>query len=253
MRKKIFTLLIYMLIVTTFGAYNYLDTKIVLFPIQETIVSSLVDSTIQKFNYTEGSEFKKDDVLITLDDDLYKQYHTINENNATVAQSSYEYNKDIYEHAITLFQKNAVGKQELGQFKLNMVGTLADRNITKATLDISKVKLNDCSIKAPYSGRVTKHIVNEYDYVKIGQPIMNIINDYQLLAIMHISSDKLKTIKLNDPIKVKIDETGFTYIGKIYEISGIINPNSRTFEVKAIIDNKDRVLKAGMSGICEMM
>ena len=37
--------------------------------------------------------------------------------------------------------------------------------------------------------------------------------------------------------------------GKIYKISGVIDPGSRTFEIKVLLDNSKGTLAAGMSGV----
>jgi multidrug efflux pump subunit AcrA (membrane-fusion protein) len=66
---------------------------------------------------------------------------------------------------------------------------------------------------------------------------------------MHFPSKEKNKIKEGMPLKFKIDETGKTYTGKVYEISGDIDPGSRTFQVKALIDNKAKKLSAGMSGV----
>ena len=49
-------------------------------------------------------------------------------------------------------------------------------------------------------------------------------------------------------MKIKIDETGTCHEGEVYKISGVIDPGSRTFEIKALLDNRNGVLSAGMSG-----
>ena len=227
---------------------DYLDTKIVLFPIQESTASSLIDSFIKSFRYKEGQEFKKGDVLIELDNNLYKQLSIKAKAELTGAKASYKYADSIYKHNIKLHKQNAIGSQELEKSMLDKTEALSKLEQAKANNIIADIKLNSCSIKAPFSGRIITNELNEYDYVRTGQPILQIINDHTLLALMHIPSSKLNKIKLGMEIKFEIDETGTVCIGKIYEIAGSINPSSRTCEIKAIIDNKDRKLLAGMSG-----
>jgi membrane fusion protein, multidrug efflux system len=227
---------------------DYLDTKIVLFPIQESIVSSLVDSFVNCFRYKEGQEFEKGDILVELDNNLYKQYSIKAKAELTGAKASYKYADSIHKHNIKLHKQNAIGSQELEKSMLDRIEALSKLEQAKANIIISDIKLDSCSIKAPFSGRIINKELNEYDYVRTGQPILQIINDHQLLALMHIPSSDLNKIKLGMEIKFKIDETGAECAGKIYEIAGSINPSSRTFEIRAIIDNKDRKLLAGMSG-----
>ncbi|MEA1926938.1 MAG: HlyD family efflux transporter periplasmic adaptor subunit, partial [Candidatus Auribacterota bacterium] len=103
----------------------------------------------------------------------------------------------------------------------------------------------------PFNGRLVEKLVNEYEYVRTGQPLMKIIDDNQLLAVMHLPSSEKNKIKLGQAMKIKIDETKTSHQGKIYKISGVIDPGSRTFEIKVLLDNKKGSLSAGMSGILE--
>ena len=236
------------LIASDYYSNEYMDTKIVLFPIQESTVSSLVDSFIYSFNFKEGQEFQKGDILVKLDKKLYQQFCNKTKAELSGASASYKYAESIYKYNIILFQKNAISSQELEKSELDKIQAYSNYQQAKANMFISDLKLKSCSIKAPFAGRITNKEINEYDYVRTGQPILKIINDNQLLAIMNLPSSYLNKIKHGMEIKFKIDETGNDCIGKIYEIAGSINPSSRTFEIKAIIDNKDRKLLAGMSG-----
>ncbi len=238
-------------IVVIAGDYNandYLDTKIVLFPIQKATVSSLTDSFINSFHFKEGQEFKKGDILVELDNNLYKQTSVKAKAELTGAEASYKYTDSIYKYNIKLYKQEAIGSQELEKSKLDKTEAFSNYQQAKANMIISDIKLNSCSIKAPFSGRITTKELDEYDYVRTGQPILQIINDHQLLAVMHLPSSHLNKIKLGMEIKFKIDETDSECSGKIYEIAGSINPSSRTVEVKTVIDNKNRKLLAGMSG-----
>jgi len=91
--------------------------------------------------------------------------------------------------------------------------------------------------------------VQDFEYVRTSQPIMEIIDDHQLLAVMYLPSIRKKDMKLGTDMMFRIDETGTTHSGRVYEIAGQIDARSRTFEVKALIDNHNRKLTAGMSGV----
>ena len=228
---------------------NYLSTKIVLSPIKEATVSSLVDSFIDRYNFKVGEEFTKGDILVQLDNRLYKQSKIKADADFTATEAAYSYSDSIYKHDIKLCQKDAIGSQELEKSKLDTITEFGKKEQAKANLTISEIKLDACSIKAPFSGRIIVKDLNEYDFVRTGQPILQIIDDNKLLAVMHLASSDFKKYKLGKKLKFKIDETQENITGSVYEIAGSINPGSRSFELKALIDNKDKKLRAGMSGV----
>jgi hypothetical protein len=94
-------------------------------------------------------------------------------------------------------------------------------------------------MKAPFPGRVISKMENEYDYVREGQPIIEVADDNKLLAVIHLPSEIIKKISVGMELKFKIDETNSEVSGRIYTVSGSVNPGSRTFEVKALIDNSN--------------
>ena len=227
---------------------DYLNDKIVLFPIHKAELSSIVDSTIEKYNFKEGENFKKGDVLVELDSNLYKQLFLRAKADLLRTQEAYKYTDKIYKHNQTLYKKDAVGEQELEESKLNMIKALADYEQAKANYQIASVKLNSCEIKAPFPGRIISKVENEFDYVREGQPIVEIADDSELLAVMNIPSDMMENIHTGDKLNFSIDELKCSVDGKVYSVSGSINPGSRTFEIKAVIDNSSKKLRIGMSG-----
>jgi membrane fusion protein, multidrug efflux system len=227
---------------------DYLNEKIVLFPIHKAELSSIIDSTIEKYNFKEGENFKKEDVLVELDSNLYKQLFLKSKADLLRTQEAYKYTDKVYKHNKTLYKKDAVGEQELEESKLNMIKALADYEQAKANFQIASVRLNSCKIKAPFPGRIISKIENEYDYVREGQPIIEIADDSQLLAVMNIPSNMIENIHSGDKLTFTIDELKCSVTGKVYSVSGSINPGSRTFEIKAVIDNSNKKLRIGMSG-----
>ena len=66
---------------------------------------------------------------------------------------------------------------------------------------------------------------------------------------MNLPTSKLSGTKIGQTVTVKINETGKAVSGKVFEIAGKADHRSETFEVKVLLDNKDHLMKAGMSGI----
>ena len=230
------------------GIASINDVKVILFPIQEAILSATINSNIIKYHYKEGEEFKKDSTLVTLDDSLYKQSQIMAEEEFKGATASYTYTTDIYKHNIKLYKQKAVGSQEVELSKLENLEAFSRLNKAKANLVIANIQLDACDIKAPYDGRIYNNVIHEYDYVRTGEPVLQIINDNRLLALMHVKSNIFKHIRLGMKVIIYIKEIDSRYNGIIYEMASSINPTSKTLEVKVLLENKDNKLLSGMSG-----
>ena len=82
-----------------------------------------------------------------------------------------------------------------------------------------------------------------------GQPVLSIIDDNQLLAVLNLPLVSLPKVKIGLPVTIKITENGRMVTGEVYEIASRADHRSETFEIKVKIDNIEHQFKAGMSGI----
>ncbi|MEI6056848.1 MAG: efflux RND transporter periplasmic adaptor subunit [Lentisphaerota bacterium] len=222
--------------------------SIVLFPIQKATISALIDSDLTKYLFKEGEIFKQGDTLVQMDDSLYKENYNSAKSGLDKAKSAQDFASKIYAQNLDMYKKNGLSMQELEKSKMDNELAKSELEQIQANLKIAEIKLSFCTIKAPFSGRVTKKLKNEHEYVRAGEPIIEVIDDKELLAVMNLPSSEFSNIKLGQKKDFYIDELSKTYSGKVYEVAGDINPGSRTFEVKVLIDNSRHELIAGMSG-----
>ncbi len=208
--------------------------KVVMFPFRRAVISAIVDTTVKKYYFKEGESFSKGDKIVALDESLYRQKFI-------KAKAYADFVKKAYENNLKLAKQGGIGRYELAKSELEF-------RAAEAEMKIAQINLNACTIKAPFAGRLVKKIASEHEFVKTGQPVIEIIDDKQLLAVLHLPSSQKKTIQEGQEVDIKIDETGSLHTGKVHELSAEVDPRSRMFEVKILIDNSDGKLSAGMSG-----
>ena len=225
------------------------QVKVVLFPFRHAVISARVDSFVKQYQVREGEEFKKDSLVVTLEEDNYLQEFLRAQAAWEEKKSALKFANSNAERNDDLFKKGVLGHKELEEGKLQKETAEAQIQVAAASMEIAKEHLEACKIIAPFNGRLSKKTIQDFEYVRAGQPLMELIDDEQLLAVMYLPSARKQTIGKNMEMRIKVDETGTTHIGQVYEVSGQIDPRSRTFEVKILIDNRDRKLTAGMAGV----
>lgn len=228
-----------------------MPVKIVLFPLREAVLSSTVSAKVLEYKIQEGQSFRANEIIVSLDDRSYRQAYLKANALAEEAKASQKFASASLKRTQDTFAKDAIGLQELEQGALDKYLADAKAQFALASLELASIELDACSVKVPFDGRLTKRIAKENEFVAAGQPLLEVIDDGKLLAVMHLPSEKRSTLKLNDELEFKVDETSSIHKGKVFEISGRINYESRTFEVKVIVDNSDSKLAAGMSGVLE--
>ena len=251
-RKLSFLIIIFVTAFNIQANDNYdLPVKVVIFPFRQAVIPALTESRVLKYHFHEGEKFPVGKILAQLDKTVYKQRLLKIEASLKEAKASLTFAQKNAKRAKDLFNKGVHGHTELEKAELEAEIAEAKYLSAKASHIVAKRELALCDIIAPFNGRLVERLVNEYEYVRTGQPLMKIIDDNQLLAVMHLPSNEKNKIKLGQPMKVKIDETQTSHQGKIYKISGVIDPGSRTFEIKVLLDNKKGSLSAGMSGVLQ--
>jgi RND family efflux transporter MFP subunit len=223
--------------------------KTVLFPMKSAVLSSMVETALRVHRFKEGEKFNKGDILMDLDDDSFKQKLIKAKSALLEAKAGVDFAGRNITRTQDLFKRGLQGQQDVERSQLEFDVASSKQMYQDANLQLAQQDLDDCHVVAPFSGRIVKKLVQEHEFVRVGQQMLQIIDDNQLLAVMHISSSEFNKVKLSEKRKIQVDETNTLYEGSVYEIAGEIDAGSRTFEIKVLIDNKDGVLTAGMTGI----
>lgn len=221
--------------------------RAVLFPLRKTTVSAEIDGVVSSLPLKEGVDFKAGAVLACIDDRLYKESFAKAEAAVEEAKANLEFAKKSFEQAQELSTRGGVGRQELEKAKLDRDSAEARLKFAEASQKAAKLNLDFCKIQAPYHGRLVKKFVSEGEYVKAGQPVLEIQDDFSVLAVVNLPSTDAKSLGSASECRFRIDETQTEHDGRLYEHSGRINPAGRTVEAKFLIDNGDRKLMPGMS------
>lgn len=226
-----------------------LPVKVVLFPFREAVLSAQLEGIIVHQQYRVGERFKKEDVLVKLDDskyrnDLIKAEAALREAelNTRFMEQKAKDNQRLYADGLQsdIELKRSLFEAELARERLK--GAVAAR------VDAIR-NLAFCTLKAPFNGTVETILAKNFETVKSSQPILGIIDDTSLLAVMNLPTNKLATTRRGQEITIKINETKQFVTGKVFEIAGRADHRSETFEVKVLLDNGKNQMKAGMSGI----
>lgn len=97
------------------------------------------------------------------------------------------------------------------------------------------------------SGTVSKIMVEEGDYVKQGAALFSIADLSSVWAVFDSYENQVGSLKKDQPITIVANSYPNTRLkAKISFIDPMLNSNKRTVEVRAVLRNKDGLLKPGM-------
>jgi membrane fusion protein (multidrug efflux system) len=126
---------------------------------------------------------------------------------------------------------------------------VAQASVDAATARVAQAqeKLDDTTIHAPYDAVITDRYVDVGDRVT-AMPrveIMQIIDPRLLFAQIAVPERYQAAVELDDVARVTAEGIDQSFPGRIDLINAKIDPETRTFRVRATIDNRDGRLKAG--------
>ena len=244
----LFLLLAFWVLPAADMTYDSLPVKVVLFPFREAILSTQIDGVVVKYNFRGGERFKKSDVLLKLDDKKYNNDLQRMRSLMKEAELNANYTRQKWEDNKRLFKEDLQSESEVIKSELDAKVGAERYQTAQINYADALLQLAFCTIRAPFDGTVEKLLTREFETVRSGQPLISIIDDNQLLAVMNLPTAELPKIKIGIPVTFKVHENGKTVTGSVFEIAGRADHRSETIEIKVLIDNAEHHFSAGMSG-----
>ena len=232
-------------------AYRALPVKAVFFPMREAVLSSRIDGVITRYRFAPGERFNGGDTLVELDPQERENQLRRADAALKEGRGNLEFSRKQFEDAVTLFKESLQSELEVKRRELELQIAQSRFETAEAERDNAALQLSFCTVKAPFPGRVEKILTREFENVRNSQPILAVIDDNRLLAVMHLPSADIPRIRLGQPVAILVKETGTVARGVVHEIAARADHRSETFEIKALVDNTSRKLTAGMSGVLQ--
>lgn len=116
----------------------------------------------------------------------------------------------------------------------------------RATAALAEKKLNDTTIRAPFAGLVKERTVAQGQYLKVQTPVMVIVNVDPLRVRLKVPEKMAEWIRAGQEVRISVEAyPNRAFTGKISRINPSVDQQTRAFEVEALIDNRESLLKPG--------
>ena len=116
----------------------------------------------------------------------------------------------------------------------------------RAMRDLAAKKLRDTNIVAPFSGYIKERDVTVGQYLKVQTPVMAIVNIDPVRVRLKVPEKMAAWVPNGQSVTVSVDAyPDRSFAGKIWRINPSVDPQTRTFDAEALIDNHQGLLKPG--------
>lgn len=197
-------------------------------------ISAEMTGRIDFLKIREGLRVKKNDVLVRFNCVLLEIKKKKAKIQLSVARNMLKGNKRMAE-------LDAIGSVDLENSRLEVDLAKMDMTYLSAILD-------QCVIKAPYSGTISEQFVYENEFIQTGTPLFEIQDDKEPRLEFIIPSNWLTWLETGYEFKVRIDDTEKTYPVKLLYTGTKIDALSNSAKAVGLITGEHNELLPGMSG-----
>ena len=223
------------------------------------IVATRIAERVHKMQVQVGDRVEKGDVLVELASDrldgqiqilkadLIRMESQLAKEIANNRKMKQTHKRILALRTSSAFRKDREedSERDLEISKEMVTRAKADILQSKAKLKMGKIALQDANIKAPYPGVVLKQHTLPGNYVRVGDPIITLLNDTDLEIEVDVPSIRALDLKPDTNVKANL-QNGLSFNAIIRAI--IPQENSQTRAVAVRLTAKDGPFKQGIAG-----
>ncbi len=211
-------------------------------------LSAKAGGILRSIKVREGQRVKAGEVLCQLDptDILLRQQAA--ELSLAQANEALQNAKNDLGRAEQLHQARAVTNTALEKSQLQVRIAALQVQAAEVGLRMARQALADTSIRAPFSGIITKVLAEEGQMITTMPPvtIFVLVDTDSLEVRVPIPERRLSRVRRGQPVRVLFPSFRAERDGRIDRITEVIDPSTRAAEAIIRIDNRDGALPAGL-------
>ncbi len=206
---------------------------------EQVILQPEFAGKVVTIHFREGQKVNKGDLLVSLDDSIYKA--ELNQADARLKLSQANTTR-----INSLRKKGLSNEQEEDQ-------AVSELGVNKASRVLARTRLEKMAIHAPFDGTIGLRSISEGDYLTSGQDIVTLINSNPIKLEFRIPEVYLSEVAIGQKVDVRVDAfRGKTFTGEVYAIAPEVDVAGRSFMVRAQIPNNDGLLVPGLFAQVEL-
>lgn len=115
----------------------------------------------------------------------------------------------------------------------------------RANLALARQQLDDCIIRAPFDGAVTRRPSSPGEYLGVNAPILTLVRQHPLRVRLEVPERLAPRVQRGQPIEVRLEGAPVVRTGRVVRLSPAIEAQGRSLTVEGEIPNLDGVLRPG--------
>lgn len=206
---------------------------------EEVELRSEASGKITKISLEEGSQVKKGQLLLKIND---------SELQAQLTRAKYRLNlaTEREDRQRKLLDKGGISQEDYD-------ATLNEVNVLKSEVTLIEAQIEKTEVRAPFDGRVGLKYVSEGSYISPSTRIASLQDVNPVKIDFSVPERYVNTVEVGDKITFTVQGTDETFEGEIYAIEPRIDSQTRTLQIRARSENPKELLVPGAFADLELI
>ncbi|MBI1177395.1 efflux RND transporter periplasmic adaptor subunit [bacterium] len=216
-----------------------------LYPKDTATIAAQVAGTVEKTLVDFGDRVSAGQELADIDTASYEAHLQQEEGNVAKTEANLTNAKQDFERVQNLNKNGIASQADFDRVNAALAQADADVKATHGSLAVARLNLERSRVVSPFDGGVSQRFVGRGDFVNVGSPLFEVVNDAVLKFIFQVPEKFASKVQKQLPVTFEVDNyPGRQFRGSVYLISPSVSTASRSFKVGALVTNTDFELKA---------
>ncbi|WP_207435813.1 efflux RND transporter periplasmic adaptor subunit [Sabulibacter ruber] len=194
-------------------------------------VRGQVSGQVRSISFQEGSNVRKGQVLVKIDDSELRAQLAQAQTRQTLAAENER-------RARLLLQKEAISREEYDVAR-------AELKTAQAQIQLVQAQLAKTSIVAPFSGKVGLRAVSVGTFLTPETVVTNLVSTNPVKITFAVPEKYANQVKVNTELTFTVAGSPDKFTARVYAIEPNIEATTRTLQLRARADNPNGVLLPG--------
>jgi RND family efflux transporter MFP subunit len=214
--------------------------------VNSSIVSE-VGGKIQSMDAAEGVWVRKGQPLVSIDPERTRLALAGVEAQTRQAEAQAELAAKDLARTEDLFGRSLISESRIDSVRVAAVIAEQAYNRLKAERDRLALDLENCTMRAPFSGYTVKHLVDVGEGVGIGYPVIEMVDLSRVKVTVDLPERHFGHVKTGSQVLITVSgESEDPVVGTITGIAPSASETAHTFPVIVTVDNREGRLGGGM-------
>ncbi|RJR21871.1 MAG: efflux RND transporter periplasmic adaptor subunit [Desulfobacteraceae bacterium] len=181
----------------------------------------------------EGDRVRKGDLLARIDVAVLKA-------SLDKAEAAFSLAENLLKRRKDLRSRNIINQEELDR-------SLTEYSLAEGALRQARIEHEKGFVRAPADGMVNYLFADEGEFIDRGKPLLHLVNIDRVKININVPELDVRHIKKGQAAAITVDAfPGMTLAGSVDFVAFKADTATKTFLVRAVIDNSDGKIRPGM-------